>query len=104
MFSEQYGTIKEYFGTIYTIWKQFRNKRGAVQKLQQIGAWGSSRKADQTPTKSLKYPQKQKDLMEITAMNLVDPIMIVLNITSIILLVLVVKEYRKLIGVIENDE
>lgn len=37
-------------------------------------------------------------------MNLVDPIMIVLNITSIILLVLVVKEYRKLIEVLENDE
>ena len=84
--------------------KQFRNKRGAVQKLQQIGAWGSNRKADQTTTKSLKYPQKQKDPMEITDMNLVDLIMIVLNIISIILLVLVIKEYRKLIEVIENDE
>ena len=84
--------------------KQFRNKRGAVQRLQQIGAWGSNRKADQTPTKSQKYPQKQKDLMEITDMNLVDLIMIVLNIISIILLVLVVREYRKLIEVIENDE
>ena len=84
--------------------KQFRNKRGAVQKLQQIGAWGSNRKADQTTTKSLKYPQKQKDLMEITDMNLVDLIMTVLNIISIILLVLVIKEYRKLIEVIENDE
>ena len=80
--------------------KQFRNKRGAVQKLQQRGAWGSNRKADQTTTKSLKYPQKQKDLMEITDMNLVYLIMIVLNIINIILLVLVVKEYRKLIEVI----
>ena len=84
--------------------KQFRNNRGAVQKLQQIGAWGSDRKADQTPTKSHKYPQKQKDLIDITDMNLVDLIMIVINIISIILLVLVVKEYRKLIEVIENDE
>ena len=84
--------------------KQFRNKRGAVQKLQQIGAWGSDRKADQTTTKSLKYPQKQKDLMDITDMNLVYLIMTVLNIINIILLVLVVKEYRKLIEVIENDE
>ena len=84
--------------------KQFINKRGAVQKLQQIGAWGSNRKADQTTTKSLKYSQKQKDLMDITDMNLVDLIMIVLNIISIILLILVIKEYRKLIEVIENDE
>ena len=84
--------------------KQFRNKRRAVQRLQQIGAWGSNRKADQTPTKSLKYPQKQKDLMDITDMNLVDLIMIVLNIISIILLVLVIKEHRNLIEVIENDE
>ena len=75
-----------------------------MQRLQQIGAWGSNRKADHTPTKSLKYPQKQKDLMEITAMNLVDLIMIVLNIISIILLVLVVREYRKMIEVIENGE
>jgi len=37
-------------------------------------------------------------------MNLVDLIMILLNITSIILLVLVVIEYRKMIEVIENDE
>ena len=37
-------------------------------------------------------------------MNLVDLIMILLNITSIILLVLVVIEYRKIIEVIENDE
>lgn len=37
-------------------------------------------------------------------MNLVDLIMILLNITSIILLVLVVKEYRKLKEVIKNDE
>lgn len=37
-------------------------------------------------------------------MNLVDLIMIVLNITSIILLALAVKEYRKMIEVIENDE
>jgi hypothetical protein len=42
--------------------------------------------------------------MEITDMNLVDLIMILLNITSIILLVLVVIEYRKMIEVIENDE
>ena len=84
--------------------KQFRNKRGAVQKLQQIGAWGSNRKADQSHTKSPKYPQKQKGLIEITDMNLVDLIMIVLNIISIILLVLVVREYRKMIEVIENDE
>ena len=84
--------------------KQFRNKRGAVQKLQQIGAWGSNRKADQTLTKSQKYPQKQKDLMDITDMNLVDLIMIVLNIISIILLILVIKEYRNLIEVTKNDE
>ena len=84
--------------------EQFKNNRGAVQKLQQIGAWGSDRKADQPPTKSLKYPQKQKDLIEITDMNLVDLIMIVINIISIILLALVVKEYRKLIDVIGNDK
>ena len=84
--------------------KQFRNKRGAVQRLQQIGAWGSNRKADQTPTKSRKYPQKQKDLIEIKYMNIADMIMIVLNIISIILIILVIKEYRKLIEVIENDE
>ena len=72
--------------------------------MQQIGAWGSDRKADQPPTKSLKYPQKQKDPMEITEMNIVDLIMIIINIISIILLVLVVREYRKLIEVIENDE
>ena len=84
--------------------KQFRNNRGAVQKLQQIGAWGSNRKADQTPTKSPKYPQKQKDLMDITYMNLVDLIMIVLNIINIILLALVIQDYTKLIEVIENDE
>ena len=68
--------------------------------MQQIGAWGSNRKADQTTTKSLKYPQKQKDPMEIIDMNLVDLIMIVINIISIILLILVIKEYRKLIDVI----
>ena len=84
--------------------KQFRNKRRAVQRLQQIGAWGSNREADQTPTKSQKYPQKQKGLIEITDMNLAYMIMIVLNIISIILLVMVVREYRKLIEVIENDE
>lgn len=73
--------------------------------MQQIGAWGSNRKADHTPTKSPKYPQKQKDLIEITDMNLVDLIMIVLNIIRIILpALLVIKEYRKLIEVIENDE
>ena len=75
-----------------------------MQNLQQIGAWGSDRKADHTTTKHLKYPQKQKDLIEITYMNIVDLIMIVLNIISIILIVLVIKEYRKLIEVIENDE
>lgn len=37
-------------------------------------------------------------------MSITDLIMIVLNITSIILLVLVVKEYRKLKEVIKNDE
>ena len=84
--------------------KQFRNKRGAAERSRLTGAWGSNRKADHTPTKSLKYPQKQKGLIEITDMNLVDLIMIVLNIISIILLVLVVREYRKLIEVIENDE
>ena len=84
--------------------KQFRNNRGAAERSRLTGAWGSNRKADQTPTKSLKYPQKQKDLIEITDMNLVDLIMTVLNIISIILLVLVIKEYRKLIEVIENDE
>ena len=84
--------------------KQFRNKRGAVQRLQQIGAWGSDRKSGSAPTKSPKYPQKQKDPMEITDMNIADMIMIVLNIISIIFIVLVVREYRKLIEVIENDE
>lgn len=72
--------------------------------MQQIGAWGSNRKADHTPTKSPEYSQKQKGVVRITAMNLVDLIMIVLNIISIILLVLVVREYRKLIEVIKNDE
>ena len=80
--------------------KQFRNKRGAVQGSRKIGAWGSNRKEDQTTTKSQKYPQKQKDPMDITDMNLTDMIMIVLNIISIILIVLVVREYRKLIEVI----
>ena len=84
--------------------KQFRNKRGAAERSRLTGAWGSNRKADHTPTKSPKYPQKQKDPMEITNMNIVDMIMIVINIISIILLILVVKEYRKLIEVIENDE
>ena len=37
-------------------------------------------------------------------MNITDLIMIVLNIISIVLLALVVKEYRKLIEVIENDK
>lgn len=37
-------------------------------------------------------------------MSITDLIMITLNIISIILLALAVKEYRKLIGVIENDE
>lgn len=37
-------------------------------------------------------------------MNLVDLITIVLNIISTILIALVIKEYRKLIEVIENDE
>ena len=84
--------------------EQFKNKSGAAERSRLTGAWGSNRKADQTPTKSQKYPQKQKDPMEITDMNLADLIMIVLNIISIILLVLVVREYRKLIEVIENDE
>ena len=84
--------------------KQFRNKRGAAERYRLTGAWGSNRKADQTHTKSQKYPQKQKDPMDTTDMNLVDLIMIALNIISIILLVLVVKEYGKLIEVIENDE
>ena len=84
--------------------KQFRNKSGAAERSRLTGAWGSNRKADQTLTKSIKYPQKQKDPIEITDMNLVDLIMIVINIISIILLVLVVREYRKLIEVIENDE
>ena len=84
--------------------EQFKNKSGAAERSRLTGAWGSNRKADQTPTKSQKYPQKQKGLIEITYMNIADLIMIVLNIISIILLVLVVKEYRKLIEVIENDE
>ena len=83
--------------------KQFKNKSGAAERYRLTGAWGSNRKADQTTTKSPKYPQKQKDPMEITDMNLVDLIMIVLNIISIILLVLTIKEYIKLIEVIEND-
>ena len=74
--------------------KQFRNKRGAAERSRLTGAWGSNRKADQTPTKSPKYPQKQKGVVMITDMNLADLIMIVLNIIRIILLVLVVKEYR----------
>lgn len=37
-------------------------------------------------------------------MNIVDLTMILLNIISIILLILVVIEYKKLIEVIENDE
>lgn len=72
--------------------------------MQKIGAWGSDRTSENTPTKSLKYPQKQKGVVRITDMSITDLIMIVLNIISIILLVLVVKEYRKLIEVIENDE
>ena len=80
--------------------KQFRNKRGAAERSRLTGAWGSNRKADQPPTKSQKYPQKQKDLIEITDMSIADLIMIVINIISIILLVLVVREYRKLIEVI----
>lgn len=84
--------------------KQFRNKRGAAERSRLTGAWGSNRKADQPTTKSPKYPQKQKDPMDITDMNLVDLIMIVLNIISIIILVLVIKEHRKLIEVIGNDE
>ena len=84
--------------------KQFRNKSGAAERSRLTEAWGSNRKADQTTTKSPKYPQKQKGLIEITDMNLVDLIMIVINIISIILLVLVIKEYRKLVEVIENDE
>ena len=75
-----------------------------MQNLQQIGAWGSDRKSGSAPTKSQKYPQKQKDLIEITDMNIVDLIMIVIYIISIILIILVIKEYRKLIEVIENDE
>lgn len=47
---------------------------------------------------------KTKGVVRITDMNLVDLIMIVLNIISIILLALVVREYRKLIEVIKNDE
>ena len=84
--------------------EQFKNKSGAAERSRLTGAWGSDRKADQTPTKSLKYSQKQKGLIEITDMSITDLIMIVLNIISIILLILVVKEYRKLIEVIENDE
>ena len=84
--------------------KQFRNKRGAAERSRLTGAWGSNRKADQPPTKSLKYPQKQKDLIEITYMNIVDLIMIVIYIISIILIILVIKEYRKLIEVIGNDK
>ena len=84
--------------------KQFKNKSGAEESSRLTGAWGSNRKTDQTPTKSTKYPQKQKGPMEITYMNLVDLIMIVIYIISIILLILVIKEYIKLIEVIENDE
>ena len=84
--------------------KQFKNNRGAAERSRLTGAWGSNRKADQNPTKPHKYPQKQKDLIDITDMNIVDLIMIAIYIISIILLVLVVKEYRKLIEVIENDE
>ena len=80
--------------------KQFKNNRGAAERSRLTGAWGSNRKADHTTTKSIKDPQKQKGLIEITDMNLVDLIMIALNIISIILLMLVIKEYRKLIEVI----
>ena len=72
--------------------KQFRNKRGAVQKLQQIGAWGSDRKSGSAPTKSQKYPQKQKDLIEITDMKIVDLIMIVKYIINIILIIMEIKK------------
>lgn len=89
-------------------YKQFKHNLKARAERRKgpdrQGAWGSDRKSGSAPTKSPKYPQKQKDLMEITAMNLVDLIMIVLNIISIILLVLVLKEYRKLKEVIKNDE
>ncbi len=68
------------------------------------GAWGSNRKSRSVPTKSLKYPQKQKDHMEVTDMSIIGLLSIVLNIISIVLLALVVKEYRKLIEVIENDK
>ena len=40
--------------------KQFKNKSGAAERYRLTGAWGSNRKADQNPTKSPKYPQKQK--------------------------------------------
>lgn len=89
-------------------YKQFRHnlKARAEQRKgpDRQGAWGSNRKSGSAPTKSLKYPQKQKDPMEITDMSVIGLLSIALNIISIVLLALVVKEYRKLIEVIENDK
>lgn len=89
-------------------YKQFKhNLKARAERrkgLDRQGAWGSDRKSGSAPTKSLKYPQKQKDPMEITDMSIIGLLSIVLNIISIVLLALVVKEYRKLIEVIENDK
>ena len=89
-------------------YKQFKhNLKARAERRKGPGrqeAWGSDRKSGSAPTKSLKYPQKQKDHMEVTDMNVSDLIMIILNIISIILLVLVVKEYKKLTEEIKNDE
>lgn len=89
-------------------YKQFRHnlKARAEQRkgLDRQGAWGSNRKSGSAPTKSLKYPQKQKAPIEVTYMSLIGLLSIVLNIISIVLLVLVVKEYRSLREAIENDE
>ena len=71
--------------------------------MQQIGAWGSNRKSGSAPTKSLKYPQKQKDHMEVTDMSIIGLLSIVLNIISAILLAHNAKWYKKLIEEIEND-
>lgn len=67
------------------------------------GAWGSGGKSGSAPTKSPKYPQKQKGILKATDMNVIDLIMIVLNIISAILLAHSAKRYKKLIEEIEND-
>jgi len=88
-------------------YKQFRHNFKARAEQRKVpdrqGAWGSNRESGSAPTKSLKYPQKQKDPMEITYMSLIGLLSIVLNIISAILLAHNAKWYKKLIEEIEND-